>query len=153
MHNVPSGVVKYFITLLISDVTKGKIFYIGHKLKSIDARLLKIHLPNIIGRFPRSISDIGIWKATEFKNWLLHFSVPVLHGILPAVYLLHWSLLVGSLQILCGDKISVHEIASAREMLIDFVRLAVPLYGLQKCTMNVHLLTHLAVCQRGPLWS
>lgn len=155
MHCVCLGVVKYIMQLQMSDVNKGKVFYIGAKKASMSHKLLSIKPPDIVGRLPRSLEDLKHWKATELNNWLLHYSVAVLHQILNPLYIFHWSLLVGAIGILCSDSISNEDLRQAETMLQDFVLLMGILYGPTKCTMNVHLLQHFAyyVSRRGPLWA
>ena len=155
MHCVCLGVVKYIMRLQMSDGNRDKPFYLGAKKASISRQLLSIKPPDIVGRLPRSVEDLKHWKATELKNWLLHYSVAVLRNKLNALYAFHWSLLVGAIGILCSDSISHEDLRHADSMLQDFVLLMGILYGPTQCTMNIHLLQHLAyyVSRRGPLWA
>lgn len=155
MHSVCLGVVKYIMHQQMSDGNKDKVFYIGAKTSSMSRKLLLIKPPDIVGRLPRSLEDLKHWKATELKNWLLHYSLPVFCKILNPLYIFHWSLLVGAIGILCSDSISSADIKQADGMLQDFVLLMGILYAPTQCTMNVHLLQHLAyyVSRRGPLWA
>lgn len=81
--------------------------------------------------------------------------MPVLRNKLNTLYAFHWSLLVAAIGILCSDSISDEDLRHADSMLQDFVLLMGILYGPTQCTMNVHLLQHLAyyVSRRGPLWA
>lgn len=155
MHCVALGVVKYVLNLMLADKWKGTQFYIGSKMESLSTRLVSIKPPDNIGRLPRSFRELKNWKATELKNWLLHYSVPVLRSSAKPVYFFHWCLLASAVGILCSDSISQDSIVQASEMLKDFVVLMGIIYGPTKCTMNVHLLQHLSyyVTRRGPLWS
>ena len=81
MHCVCLGVVKYIMRLQMSDGNRDKPFYLGAKKASISRQLLSIKPPDIVGRLPRSVEDMKLWKATELKNWLLHYSVAVLRNI------------------------------------------------------------------------
>ena len=155
MHCVCLGVVKYIMQLQMSDGNRDKPFYLGAKKASISRQLLSIKPPDIVGRLPRSLEDMKYWKATELKNWLLHYSVAVLRNKLNTLYAFHWSLLVGAIGILCSDSISDEDLRHADSMLQDFVLLMGILYGPTQCTMNIHLLQHLAyyVSRRGPLWA
>ena len=149
MHSVCLGVVKYIMNLQMSN---GNI---GTKTSSMSRKLLLIKPPDIVGRLPRLLEDLKHWKATELKNWLLHYSLPVFCKILSPLYIFHWSLLVGAIGILCSDSISSADLEQADCMLQDFVLLMGILYAPTKCTMNVHLLQHLAyyVSRREPLWA
>ena len=44
------------------------------------------------------LDDLEHWKATELKNWLLHYSVGVLRNISNPLYFYHWTLLVRVVQ-------------------------------------------------------
>lgn len=140
MHCVCLRVVKYIMQLQMSDRNRDKLFYLGAKKASISRQFLSIEPPDIVGRFPRSLEDLKHWKATELKNWLLHYSVAVLRNILNHLYAFHWSLLVGTIGILCSDSISCEDLRHADSMLQDFVLLMGILHGLTQCTMNIRIL-------------
>ena len=60
------------------------------------------------------------------------------------LYASHWSLLVDAIGILCSNSISHEDLTLADSMFQDFVILMGILYGATLCTMNIHLLQHLA---------
>jgi len=99
--------------LQLSEVNKDKDFYIGSSKACLSHRILSIKPPDTIGRLPRSLDDLKHWKATELKNWLLHYSVAVLHPVLHPLYLFHWTLLVGGIGILCSDSIVNDDLSNA----------------------------------------
>ena len=72
-----------------------------------------------------------------------------LRNKLNSLYAFHWSLVAGTIGILCSDSISHEDLRHADSMLQDFVLLMGILYGPTQCTMNSHLLQHLAyyVCE------
>ena len=92
MHCVHLGVVKYITTLQLSEGNEGKDFYIGSSKAWLSHGLLSIKPPDIVGRLPRLLDDLKHWKATEFKNLLLHYSVAVLRPVLNPLYLFDWTL-------------------------------------------------------------
>ena len=94
MHCVSLGCVKYVMILLIED--KGRSYFIGAAatMKILSERLLAVKPPDIVGRYTHVLTELAHWKATELKNWLLHYSLPVTHSTLQPLYLLHWSLVV-----------------------------------------------------------
>jgi len=96
-----------------------------------------------------------MWKASEFRNFLLYYSLPIFKEFLPHRYLQHWLLLVVSSYTLLKDSISENELQSCDIMLKVFVRDVGHLYGLQCYTFNVHNLLHLCllVKRAGPLWA
>lgn len=68
-------------------------------------------------------------SATEYRNWLLHYSVPVLKGVLPNHYFLHYTLLVTAIAILVSDRITPEQLKLADELLDNFCKLMPELYG------------------------
>jgi hypothetical protein len=58
--------------------------------------------------------------GSELQAWALYFSLPVLEGILPVVYLRHWGLFVGALHIVSSDEISGAELDTAEKLLLEF---------------------------------
>jgi hypothetical protein len=50
------------------------------------------------------------WKASEYRSWLLYYSLPALQGILPDTYLTQFSLLVERSFILLAEGISDDDI-------------------------------------------
>ena len=49
-------------------------------------------IPASLGRHLRDISKhINGYKATEWQEWTLLYSIPVMQGRLPPVYLKHWA--------------------------------------------------------------
>ena len=129
MHCVCVGVVKYIMQLQVSDGNRDKPLYVGAKEASISHQLLLIKPPDIVRRLPRSLEDLKHWKATELKNWLLHYSVAGLRNKLNALYVFHWSSLVGTIGILCSDSIYHEDLRHVDSMLQDFVLLMGILYG------------------------
>ena len=67
--------------------------------------------------------------GSELQAWALYFSLPVLEGILPVVYLRHWGLVVGALHILSSDAISAAELDTAEKFLLEFYKKFPELYS------------------------
>lgn len=97
MHGILLGVVRKLLDLWLQPCHRGNTCYIGNQIAALDKRLLAIEVPNVISRKPRSLHEVSSWKANEPRSWLLHYSLPVLYGILPPLYYLHFSLLVSSI--------------------------------------------------------
>ena len=154
MHCVLEGVTKRLLTTWIETRALG--CYIGRRLKQIDEQLLKQRPPHDFSRAPRSIrKHRNYWKASEFRNFLLYYSLPLLIDALPPLYFHHFGLLVCAMHILLQSEISDSLIHAAQSMLDDFYSLCPELYGDQMCVLNVHLLSHMAnfVQLWGPLWT
>ena len=155
MHAVSEGTTKQFLKCWTDPKNKHLKFYIGNRVKEIDKMLLRIKPPHEFQRSPRPISVSHFWKASEYRSWLLYYSLPILKDILPPDYVHHFALLVSSMHILLGTNLSVELINDAERMLLEFYNLMPELYPETMCTPNVHSLIHLctSVRQLGPLWA
>lgn len=155
MHCVLLGVCRQIATLWFDSKSCSKPWYIGLNTAKVDGNLLTIKPPSSFSRVPRSIVERRFWKAHEWQNWLLYYSLPVLKGILPNKYLYHWALLVEAVSILLGSNISQEDIDHALVAVELFVKTVESLYGADQMTFNVHSLLHLtkSVENLGPLWA
>ncbi len=156
MHAVLEGVVKMLMNFWFNSSHHGQPQYLGRQLAVIDAQFLRQCPPSEFSRPPRSIKKhLKYWKASEFRNWLLFYSLPLLLGHLPSLYWHHYALLVCALHILLKDRISLSQLDAADQLLHDFYKLYAELYGESSCTHNLHLLSHLSKYVRlwGPLWT
>ena len=154
MHCVLEGAVKKLLEKWVTLSTLG--CYIGRQLKEIDIQLLKQCPPHDFTRAPRSIKrHRKYWKASEFRNFLLYYSLPLLIDVLPPLYFHCYGLLVCAMHILLQTRVSDTQIQAAQTMLDDFYILLPELYGNQMCVLNMHLLSHMAHFVRlwGPLWT
>ena len=154
MHCVLEGVTKRLLKIWFGSVSCAG--YIGRFVKKVDKYLLEQRPPHDFSRIPRSIEKHRkFWKASEFRNWLLYYSLPLLVNVLPPLYLHHFSLLVCAMHILLQSQLSEVQIRAAEEMLATFYDLLPELYGDKNCTLNAHLLIHLTKYVRlwGPLWT
>ncbi|CAD6234149.1 GSCOCG00012368001-RA-CDS [Cotesia congregata] len=71
MHAFLLGAVKQHTDILLTSF--GKEYYVGNpnRLRVINERILKFKHPTCITRSPRIITDREIWKASEWRSWLL----------------------------------------------------------------------------------
>jgi hypothetical protein len=155
MHCVLLGVMKLLLELWLNSCNHFEDYYIGLRRIDIDQRLLNINPPRNISRNPRSINDVLFWKANEFRNFLLYYSIPCLNQILPFKYLKHFSKLTESIFILLKTNITQEDFLKAESLIKEFVTEFEFLYGKIKMVYNIHLLTHLpnSVRNCGPLWA
>jgi len=153
MHGVLLGVSKHICTLWFESKPSAN-WYIGNQKNAVDSALLKVKPPRNLTRTPRSIRSMAQWKASEWRNWLLFYSLFVLDGVLPSVYFVHYMLLVQGISMLLSKSLSPHELDTAENYLNMFVREFEVLYGIELMTYNIHLLQHAASSVRdwGPLW-
>lgn len=155
MHCCLLGVARTLSNLWFDSTNHHEPYYIGTKISDINSRLLEIKPLSNITRMPRPISDRFHWKANEWRNWLLFYSLPCLLGILPKKYLNHFGFFVTAIFMLLKDNITHEEIDFANDLLIHFVTSYLELYDSINMTINVHLLSHLGkyVSLWGPLWT
>ena len=154
MHCVLLGIVRQFLSMWFDSKYHEQSWYIGTKSNIIDQRLLSIKPPCDIKRLPRSVKFAQMWKASECKNWLLHYSVYALHNVIANKYLRHWLLLVDSLYLLLGTEVTGNIVDRAELKLLRFIRDVPILYGKEFMVYNVHQLIHLCDSVRtcGPIW-
>jgi hypothetical protein len=92
MHGGCLGVGKSQLHIWTDPKHSSQPWSIRSLLPIIDAELQSIRPPTTVNRTPRSISDhLSFWKASEFRNWILFYSVPILRDRLPNPYFRHWS--------------------------------------------------------------
>lgn len=154
MHCVDGGVVKKMLSLWFDIKFRSFPFSLYAVINVVNRRLMTIKPPKYVHRMPRCIQDLLHWKASEYKTWLFHYSVPVLEGILRQDYFNHYLLLVIAISMLNSEQITFSMVNIARDFLNKFVREFEHLYGLQFCSINIHQLRHLPdnVIKMEPLW-
>lgn len=156
MHAVLEGVVRMLMNSWFVSTHHREPQYLGLATGRIDAQLLRQRPPLEFSRPPRSIrKHLSYWKASELRNWLLYYSLPILLNHLPSLFWHHYALLVCAIHVLLRAKLTMAEIDAAEQMLADFYSLLPELYGERSCTANAHLLSHLTKYVRlwGPLWT
>lgn len=155
MHSVLEGVFKQLMKLWFGPSFRSEPFSLRKHMPEINQLIKSIKPPNEVQRLPRSVDDISLYKASEYRAWLLFYVIPILSHFLPADYIHHLSLLVSSLHILLSDKIKIFDLNIAYQMLSTFYQSAGQLYNDNIYTANLHSLEHtVSVVQLwGPLWS
>lgn len=67
--------------------------------------------------------------ASELRNWVLYYSIPVLYGILQNPYFNNYANLVAGIQILTSKTLTENDIEVADSYLADYYKEASTLYG------------------------
>ncbi|XP_031780995.1 uncharacterized protein LOC116416451 isoform X1 [Nasonia vitripennis] len=154
MHCVYLGVTEQYTNLILGRCHEP--YYVGapNDLSVIDARLLSFKSPKIITRTCRSLTNRNSWKASEWRSWLLNYSLVSLQGIIPNKYLTHLSKLVAAIEILISDSIIPEKLSVAQNLLVEFVVYFQSYFGKEQMTYNILLLLHLtrSVINLGPLY-
>ncbi|XP_042147437.1 uncharacterized protein LOC121836570 [Ixodes scapularis] len=155
MHCVLLGTTRQLTELWLTSV--GEDFYIGCPalFDALDQRLLSMKPPSCFHRLQRSLSVRKYWKATEWQQWLLCFSLPCLDGILHSKFLCHFALLVKGIYLLLQDNVTKGDVTESINCLVKFVVDVQVLYDEKQMTFNIHQMLHLSksVLHQGPLWA
>ncbi|XP_029176946.1 uncharacterized protein LOC114945028 [Nylanderia fulva] len=117
MHSVLLEVTKTFTDAWFNSSNHEKNWYIGNKVDLIDEKLLQIKPPCEITRTPRSINERNLWKASEWKNFLLYYSLICLQNVMPLQYVRHWFLFICSMHIFLQEKINGVDFSTAKNAL------------------------------------
>ena len=155
MHCVLLGVTRMILKLWFDSEHSQQLWYCGNRVKEVDSKLLQIKPPLTITRTPRSIEQHrSYWKASEYRNWLLLYSLPVMFSILPMEYLAHHMLLVEAIHTLLKSSITSSQLNKAEKLLQHYCFKLQHYYSEQYMTANVHHLLHLSetVKKFGPLY-
>lgn len=67
--------------------------------------------------------------ASEFQNWMLLYSLPILQGRLPDDYFIHFTKLVTAISILLGCEITSPMLTRAKDHIEEFCKDMELLYG------------------------
>ncbi|XP_077552509.1 uncharacterized protein LOC144166948 [Haemaphysalis longicornis] len=149
MHCMLLGVRRQFLDMWL------KFYLTPDERKEVNRRIKMLTPPKEVRRIPRPASQKLFWKAKEWENWILFFSLPVLEGLLEQKYLHHWAYFVEAVRVLLQEKVSLPDLDVVEEHLVHFHGHAEILYGAECLTFNVHQLLHItkSVRQWGPLWA
>ncbi|XP_043481109.1 uncharacterized protein LOC122510490 [Leptopilina heterotoma] len=154
MHIV-SNVGKLFTHIWFGTKSVSSAYLTKDKLIEINSIMTKIKVPCQVGRLSRSLDDKEFWKAREWENWILYYSIPIISLFLDSKYIMHWLLLVEAFYILSKERITIDDLNHADKLLHKFVADTENLYSSVAMTFNVHILLHLArsVFNWGPLFA
>jgi len=155
MHCVCLGVVRKLLHVWVSG---GKTS-VGRKLSSsgissLNEKIMEVafFVPSDFQRRLRSLRHLKIFKATEFRLFVLYLGPVVLRNVLPEIQYKHFLLLHFGIYCLCSDR--SHELVDVAHSCLElFCSQLEELYGAECQTYNFHVIRHLAqyVRQLGPL--
>ncbi|VEN57146.1 unnamed protein product [Callosobruchus maculatus] len=144
MHLVMLGVVKKIISgIWCNGPPPNKLS--SHQIQMISENLLGLvpYVPMEFARKPRGLKEVKMWKATEFRQFLLYTGPLVLKDILPKnIYQLFMTLSV-AINLLLTENISNDLISYAESLLLFFIKNVKEIYGSHLLTHNFHNLLHL----------
>ena len=107
MHNLFLGTAKYFL----KNALIGSGLITDHLFDTIQQRINSVVVPTGIGRIPHKIrSGFSAFTADQWKNWVLYYSLLVLHDILNNDHLECWRHFVLACRALCCKELSSHQL-------------------------------------------
>lgn len=115
--------------------------------KDIQIKVDSFSTPEDIGPIPTKIaSGFSGFKADQWRNWTIIFSLYCLKDILPHPHYNCWQLFVKACHLLCRRTVTLQQLCWADEVLLEFCVTFEQLYGKQYCNINLHLHGHLSSC-------
>lgn len=142
MHSVCRGVTYK----LLEEMRHGKHHRLSVKLLGEMSDLLVVLRDDIVSEFsrlPRSIFQIGLWKATEFRLFLLYLAPIVLPKFCSSEFSLCFITLTCAMRIFCSPH--NEEYLNYAERLIEkFLEQCMTLFGHYFFVYNIHSLRHIS---------
>ena len=150
MHLVDLGVMRKLILYWIRNgekKIKDSVRICQKNVEQISQKLATFTnlMPAEFSRKPRSLKYIDLWKATEFRQFILYLGPVVLKDILPRRLYIHFLCLHVAINILSNPIYCKQEIYIdfAEKMLKSFVEDMKILYSESSLVYNVHNLVHI----------
>lgn len=145
MHLVCIGVFGRWLSVKVDGLHKGSAQFYQEDLAVLRRRisLLKEYCPDDFSRKPGFLEDYENFKATEFRQQLLHTGVALYHDLLDPREFQYFLLLHVSIRILTRKSSTTEDFAIAKGMLELFVENSKKQYGKTFMCSNVHCLCHL----------
>lgn len=145
MHLVYLGVMKKLIGLWVERKRGNSEKLSLSSIALLNSKMIEYarFYPQEFQRKPRRIDHYKMWKATEFRDFLLYTGPIALKDILSASTFKHFMAFSTAIRILSHPDYLKYNRA-ANDLLIYFVRNFSKLYGITHLTYNVHGLLHLA---------
>lgn len=155
MHCIYINVTKRLLSIWFDTEYSSHPASLRPFLLNINKAINSIRPIDSIVRRPRSLDDLAHWKATELREFLLVYSLPILRDYMQNIYFEHHILLVLGITILNSTSISEQMLVKAESTLTEYVKRFEILYGKNHMTSNIHLILHLSdtVKQFGPLFT
>lgn len=151
MHNMLLGTSKHML-----EAWKTLGILPEKSWENIQTRVNSFVTPSDVGRIPSKIaSGFSGFTAEQWKNWTIYFSLFSLKDVLPSDHYNCWHIFVKACFLLCRRSITAAQVSEADELLLEFHKKVVELYGNEWCTPNIHLHGHISECIKdfGPVYS
>ena len=104
-------------------------------------------VPSDLGRLPGNIqSNYGGFTASQWKNFVLYYSMFALKGILPESHMHYWQSFVLACRLICKPCISKTDLMIADKKFLHFATEYERINGKLAISPNIHLHLHLQEC-------
>ncbi|XP_067204150.1 uncharacterized protein [Linepithema humile] len=145
MHLVCLGVMRKLIFLWLRGPLNTRLSSLTVQQISDKLLTLKEYTPSDFPRKPRSLEFIKLWKATEFRQFLLYSGPIILKNILNKNVYENFLTLHIAIRILASTEHSKNPqlLEYAEKLLNTFVQSFTTIYGVKYVSHNVHNLLHL----------
>ena len=141
MHNLLLGSAKTFTKLWIQHLCQPCAF--ATIQRAVDAFVT----PSGIGRLPGKVeSGFSKFKAEQWKNWILLFSIICFKPVLSSSQYFMWLVFVEACSLLCSRVLSKNAINRADMLIHHYCCLFEAEFGKEYCYPNLHMHCHLKQC-------
>ena len=148
MHCVDLGVTKRLLLLWKTGPKKSR-FTSGQFSRISDiCEAIRNCFPSAFNRKPRRMDELKLWKATEFRTFLLYVGPVVLKDVIDKETYRLFLCLTVAISILSNPTLVQQHAGYAENLLKYFVSAAIERYEQQFCSYNVHCLLHLTTIAR-----
>jgi hypothetical protein len=155
LHVVCEGVMQKLLLLWISGPLQWRIS--RNLFSQLEAHLcsLKPRIPSEFARTPRSLRHIGLWKATELRQFAFYTGLVLLSNVLTTEQYDHFVCFSVICRLLSTSEVEkcTESLSYAKQLTIYFLRETERIYGKEFMVYNVHSLVHMCddVARFGPL--
>ncbi|XP_043279868.1 uncharacterized protein [Venturia canescens] len=143
MHLILLGVVKRLLLLWLHGDNSYRLGRLQIKKISKLLKNIRLYIPNDFGRKPQSLEFVKLWKAIEFRQFLLYTGPIVLRKVLSDGMYNHFMTLHVLIRILCEVEQHQDKLDYAENLAKHFIRSFGEIYGVHLITHNVHGIIHL----------
>lgn len=143
LHSVTEGVTELFVDTWFDYANHVKAWYLGRYAGDIDNLLLRMKPPCAITRCPRSVTERALWNASEWKNFLLYYSLICFYHFCLKNIMNIRSYSCTVFRFFLQLKMNEDNFIAASAALRLFVLRIESLYGKEYMKYNVHILLHI----------
>ena len=155
MHLLWENTVPLIMRLLFSPEYSQEDFSSNSNLQEIDERIAQADIPFGEKKL-KTISELfdESWKARDARFFCLFFSVSLMKGLVPDIFLLNWAKFVRILTVFSSSVVFEDDAESGQEILNNFYIFSSNFFHQQNITVQIHEIIHLPKYIRlcGPFW-